>query len=353
MFNFIVRRLIQIPFVMLVLSLIVVGLTQLLTPEQRAAPYIRSDQQAARLEQIINERGLRDPFPVQYGRWFEKTIHGDLGFSKASGKDVTDTIKERLPNTIELTLFTIIPIALLGVFLGTLSALHKDRWIDQVIRVFSTLAFSLPSFVLGIVLLAVFYAYMPTLLGEKSALCSVLCMPGAGQLEVMNQFAVGDLKRYTGMLGLDAVLNGKWDIALDVFRHLILPAATLTIISVPSVIRVMRNNMLEILNSDYVRTARAKGLTDKVVNNKHARRNALMPVVTLLGYMFAGLLTGAVITETIFAYPGIGQWFIQSSFQLDLAGVLGFALLSALIVVIASTIIDILYGIIDPRVRFD
>ena len=318
MFNFIVRRLIQIPFVMLVLSLIVVGLTQ----------------------QIINERGLRDPFPVQYGRWFEKTIHGDLGFSKASGKDVTDTIKERLPNTIELTLFTIIPIALLGILLGTLSALHKDKFIDQVIRVFSTLAFSLPSFVLGIVLLAIFYAYLGWL-------------PGAGQLEVMNQFAVGDMKRYTGMLGLDAVLNGKWNIAWDVFRHLILPASTLTIIFVPTVIRVMRNNMLEVLNSDYVRTARAKGLVEKVVNNKHARRNALMPVVTLLGYMIAGLLTGSVITESIFAYPGIGQWFIQSSFQLDLAGVLGFALLSALIVVIASTVIDILYGVIDPRVRFD
>ncbi len=340
MFNFIVKRLAQIPFVMLALSLIVVGLTQLLTPEQRAAPYIRSDQQAARLEQIINERGLRDPFPVQYGRWFEKTIHGDLGFSKASGKDVSATIAERLPNTIELTIFTIIPIALIGIFLGTLSALHKDRFLDQLIRVISTLSFSLPSFVLGIVLLAVFYAYLGWL-------------PGAGQLEVMNQFAVSDIKRYTGMLGIDALLNGKWNIAMDVFRHLILPAATLTIISVPTVIRVLRNNMLEILNSDFVRTARAKGLAEKVVNNKHARRNALMPVITLLGYMFAGLLTGAVITETIFAYPGIGQWFIQSSFQLDLAGVLGFALLSALIVVIASTLIDILYGLIDPRVRFD
>lgn len=340
MFNFIVKRLFQIPFVMLALSLIVVGLTQLLTPEQRAAPYIRSDQQAARLEQIINERGLRDPFPVQYGRWFQNTIRGDLGFSKASGKDVADTIKERLPNTIELTLFTILPIALIGIFLGTLSALHKDRFLDQLIRVVSTLSFSLPSFVLGIVLLAVFYAYLGWL-------------PGAGQLEVINQFATTDMKRYTGMLGIDALLNGKWNVALDVARHLILPAATLTIINTPTVIRVLRNNMLEILNSDYVRTARAKGLSEKVVNNKHARRNALMPVITLLGYLFAGLLTGAVITETIFAYPGIGQWFIQSSFQLDIAGVLGFALLSALIVVIASTLIDILYGLIDPRVRFD
>lgn len=340
MFNFIVKRLIQVPVVMLVLSLIVVGLTQLLTPEQRAAPYIRSDQQAARLEQIIQERGLRDPFPVQYGRWFEKTIHGDLGFSKASGKDVTATIAERLPNTIELTIFTIIPIAIIGIFLGTLSALHKDKLIDQVIRVFSTLAFSLPSFVLGIIMLAVFYAYLGWL-------------PGAGQLEVINQFSAGDIRRYTGMLGIDALLNGNWTIAADVFRHLVLPAATLTIISVPTIIRVMRNNMLEVLNSDYVRTARAKGLNDRVVNNKHARRNALLPVITLIGYSIVGLLSGSLITESIFAYPGIGQWFSLAASQLDLAGVLGFSLLVALMVVIASTAIDILYTLIDPRVRFD
>lgn len=340
MLNFVIRRLIQIPLVMFVLSLIVVGLTQLLTPEQRAAPYIRSDQQAARLEQIINERGLRDPFPVQYGKWFNNTIHGDLGFSKASGKDVSATIKERLPNTIELTLVTAIPIALIGIFLGTLAALHKDKLIDQVIRVFSTLGFSLPSFVLGIVLLAVFYGYLGWL-------------PGAGQLEVINQFGAADIKRYTGMLGIDAVLNGKWDIAWDVLRHLILPATTLIIIFTPSIIRVLRNNMLEVLNSDYVRTARAKGLAEKIVNTKHARRNAIMPVVTMIGYMIVGLLGGSIITETIFAYPGIGQWFIQSATQLDLAGVLGFSLLSALLVVVASTVIDIMYGVIDPRVRFD
>lgn len=345
MFNFIVRRLIQIPLVMFVLSVIVVGLTQLLTPEQRAAPYIRSDNQAARIEAIIQQRGLRDPFPVQYGRWFNSAMHGDLGFSKASGKDVVDTIKERMPNTIELTIFTIIPIVIIGIFLGTLSALHKDRFIDQVIRVFSTLAFSLPSFVLGIVLLAVFYAYLGWL-------------PGAGQLDIMNQFAasdytIGGSKRITGLLSLDAALHGDWGITKDVMRHMVLPAATLTIISTPTIIRVLRNNMLEVLNSDYVRTARAKGLAEKVVNNKHARRNAILPVVTIIGYMIVGLLGGAIITETIFAFPGIGNWFVQSSLQLDIAGVLGFSLLSALLVVIASTAIDILYGVIDPRVRFD
>lgn len=340
MLNFILRRLIQAPLVMLVLSVLVIGLTQLLTPEQRAAPYIRSDQQAARLEQIIDERGLRDPFPVQYANWFGSTIRGDLGFSKASGKDVSATIAERLPNTIELSLVTVIPIILLAVWLGTLSALHKDKFIDQLVRVLVVLGYSLPTFVLGILLLAVFYAYLGWL-------------PGAGQLDILNQFSVGSLRRYTGLLSIDAMLNGRWDIAWDVLRHMFLPAITLVIVLSATLLKVMRNSMLEVLTSDYVRTARAKGLADRTVNNKHARRNALLPIVTLSGSLIIGLLAGSVITETIFAYPGIGQWFVQSALQLDIAGVLGFTLLSALIVVVMNLIVDILYGVIDPRVRFD
>lgn len=340
MLNFILRRLAQIPLVMFVLSVLVIGLTQLLTPEQRAAPYIRSDQQAARMEAIIQQRGLRDPFPVQYARWFDSTIHGDLGFSKASGKDVTATIAERMPNTVELTLLTAIPILLVGVWLGTLAALHKDRFLDQAIRIFVTISNSIPTFVLGILLLAIFYAYLGWL-------------PGAGQLDIMNQFAVGDLHRYTGMLSIDAMLNGKWGVAWDVLRHMMLPALTLILVLSASIVMVMRNNMLEVMSSDFVRTARAKGLAERIVNNKHARRNALLPVVTQGGLLVISLLSGSVITESIFAYPGIGQWFIQSASQLDIAGVMGFTLLSALLVVVMSTLVDIIYGVVDPRVRFD
>ncbi|ANE42646.1 ABC transporter permease [Deinococcus puniceus] len=340
MFNFIVRRLLQIPVVMLVLSIMIVGLTQLLTPEQRAAPYIRTEQQAARIEQIIESRGLRDSFPVQYGRWLSSTLQGDLGYSRASGDDVIDTIRERLPATIELTILTAIPIMLIGIWLGTLAALHKDKFLDQVIRVFVVFGYSLPTFVLGILLLAVFYAYFNVL-------------PGAGQVSVLNQFALGDLRRYTGMLSIDAMLNGRWDIAWDVIRHMILPALTLITVLSAQIVKVMRNNMLEALTSDYVRTARAKGLSDRVVNGKHARRNALLSIITLAGFLIIGLLGGSLITETIFAYPGVGQWVVQAALQTDLAAVLGFAMMSAVVVVVVSTIVDILYGVVDPRVRFD
>jgi ABC-type dipeptide/oligopeptide/nickel transport system permease component len=340
MLNFVIRRLVQIPLVMLALSVIIVALTMLLTPEQRAAGYVRNEQQAAQLDRIIRERGLDKPFPIQYGKWLSSTLSGDLGFSKASSEPVLDTIKHRLPNTLELTLVTALPILLLGIWLGTLSALHKDRLLDQILRIFAVIGFSLPTFVLGIVLLTIFYGYLGWL-------------PGAGQLEVINQFSVGDLKRYTGLLGVDAMLNGRFDIAFDVLRHLILPASTLIIVSGATILKVMRNNMLEALTSDYVRTARAKGLPEKAVNLKHARRNALLSIVTLGGFLIISLLSGSLITETIFAYPGIGQWVVQSALQLDIPGVLGFAMLSALIVVIISTLTDILYGVVDPRVRFD
>mgnify|MGYP000424460158 FL=1 len=340
MLNFVIRRLAQIPLVMFVLSVLVIGLTQLLTPEQRAAPYIRSEQQATRMEAIIQQHGLRDPFPVQYARWAQNTLKGDLGFSRASGKDVVDTIKERFPNTLELTLLTALPILLFGIWMGTLAALHKDRFIDQAIRVFVTIGYSVPSFVMGIVLLAVGYAYLGW-------------FPGAGQVDIMNQFAIGDLKRYTGMLATDAALNGRWDITWDVIRHMMLPALTLISVLSASTVLLMRNNMLEVLTSDYVRTARSKGLAENVVNKKHARRNALLPIVTQGGLLVIGLLGGSIITETIFAYPGIGQWFIQSALQLDIAGVMGFTLLSALMVVVMSTAVDIIYGLVDPRVRFD
>lgn len=325
---------------MFVLSILVIGLTQFLTPEQRAAPYIRSDQQAARMEAIIRERGLDQPFYMQYGKWFSKVMKGDLGFSRASSQGVAETIQERLPATIQLAIFAIIPMIALSIWLGIASALNKDNLIDQILRVLVTISYSIPTFVMGIILLAVFYGYLGVL-------------PGPGDISSGLQFDVAVLERPTGMITIDALLAGKWNIFWDALQHLILPAITLTIVISASLIKVMRNNMLEVLSSDFVRTAWAKGLSSRVVYNKHARRNALLPMVTLGGFVIINLLGGAVITETIFAYPGIGLWFIQSALQLDIAGVMGFTLLSATIVVIVNTLVDILYGVIDPRVRFD
>ncbi|WP_161881699.1 ABC transporter permease [Deinococcus alpinitundrae] len=342
MLNFIIRRIAQIPLVMLALSLLLFVIIFQLTPAQRAAGYIRSEQQAAQLDNIIRQRGLDQPFPIQYGKWLSSTVQGDLGFSRTSSKPVFDTMKERLPSTIELSLYAGIPIVLLGIWLGTLSALNKDRFVDQFLRVFAVLGTSLPSFVLGIVLLKFLYG-------------SLGWLPGPGQVDVLNQFAVLDptFKHYTGMLSVDAMLNGRWAVAGDVLRHLIMPVLTLVIIFSANILKVMRAQMLETLTSDYVRTARAKGLGNKAVNLKHARRNALLPIVTLTGFTAINLLAGAIITETIFAYPGVGQWVGSAAQNLDVPAVMGFALLSAIIVVVISTLTDLFYGVVDPRVRFD
>ncbi|GHF96591.1 peptide ABC transporter permease [Deinococcus piscis] len=346
MFNLIVKRLLQIPIIMLVLSMLVLGLTMLLTPAQRAAGYVKNEQQAVRIDEIIRERGLDQPFFTQYGNWLQNTLQGDLGFSKSVGEPVLDAILTRLPNTIELTLFSFIPIIVLGVWLGTLSALKKDGLVDQVIRVLVVLAFSLPTFVLGIVLLAVFYGYLGW-------------APGPGQITVENRLlldqliASGEFQKYTGMLSLDAMLNGQWRIARDVLAHLILPVITLSLVITATIVKLMRTSMLESLTSDFVRTARSKGLSERMVNNKHARRNALIPIVNSGGFILLGLLTGSMITESIYAYPGIGRWLLDSARNLDIASVLGYSLFVALLVVSIRTLIDIGFTLVDPRVRYD
>jgi peptide/nickel transport system permease protein len=157
--------------------------------------------------------------------------------------------------------------------------------------------------------------------------------------------------KYTGLYTVDGILNGRLDVALDAIKHLILPVITLTTVQIALIIRVMRSSMLEALNKGYIVTARAKGLAKKVVINKHARRNALIPIVTLSGIMAAGMLTGVVITESVFALHGLGEFAASAATQLDIASVLGFALLSGFVFVIANLIVDIVYAFVDPRIR--
>lgn len=342
MLGFIVRRLLALPVVLLVLTFLIVGLMQLLTPEQRALAFVQTEQQARNLERIIKDKGLDQPFLVQYWNWLKGALRGELGLSKASGKPVTETIIERFPATMELTLYSLIPILGFGVWFGTVAGLNQNKFIDQLARVFAVVTNNIPTFVLGIILLVILYGFMGI-------------APGPGQLSPENQvnLIINPVPRVTGMLTIDSLLARNWPIFWDVVRHLILPVITLSTVSVSTLLKVTRNSMIETLGQDFVRTARAKGLPDRDVNIKHARRNALLPVATLGGFLVIGLLQGAIITESIFAYPGIGSWGAQAASIFDFPGILGFALLAGIITVIASLIVDVLYAVIDPRVRFD
>ena len=330
----------QLPIVLLAISLLIFGMMQFLTPEQRAATYAKSEQQAKNLDLIIRQYNLDQGFLVQYSTWLKQVLRGNLGYSKQSHEPVVTTIRKRLPVSAELALYMFFPTLLFGVWMGTMAAIHRDRFVDQVVRVFAIIGWSLPTFVLAIWMLAVFYGYFK------------LFGIGRADDRIMVEFAKGTLKAYTGMITIDGILNGRWDVTYSALKRLVMPVATYTIVASAQIMRVLRSSMLDVLNSDYVRTARAKGLPERVVNLKHARRNAIIPVVTIAGLMFAFMLEGVFFIEIIFNIPGLGQWAVPAAIQLDFPAVIGIALLTGLVVSIANLAVDILYGIIDPRISF-
>lgn len=339
MLNFIARRLALLPLVGLGVTILLFSLLQFLTPEMRASLYIKDPRQLGALESIIQKYHLRDPMPVQYGIWLKQVVRGDLGYSETAKMTVSQALLSFFPATAELALVTFIPIILIGVWLGTQSAVKKDQWLDHISRILSILGYSLPSFVLGLVLLMIFYGQLK------------LLPPGRLSLDADLFTHSEEFTRYTGFILIDSVMNGKLWVLLDALRHLILPAITLGYINVALLVRITRSSMLEEIHKDYVRTARAKGLSEPVIINKHARKNALIPVVTLSSLLFVGLLGGVVITETVFDYPGIGRWGVGAAQQLDIPAVMGFALLSAMLFVVGNLISDILYAYVDPRIR--
>lgn len=320
-------------------TLLIFAVTQFFSPQVRASIYMTSPAQYRDVDLIIAKYHLNESFLIQYKTWLDQLLQGNLGISKSLDMPVTRVILQRFPTSLELVIFSVPPTIFLGVYLGVKSAVHRDKAIDHVTRSLSIIGWSLPTFWLAILLLALFYAqtgwFPPERLGVSA-----------------NAFVRSvDFVRYTGLNTIDGLLNGQLWITLDALRHLVLPVITLTIVQIALIIRVMRSSMLEALNKGYMVTARAKGLSKNTVINKHARRNALIPVVTVSGILAAGMLTGVVITETVFALHGLGEFAAYSATQLDIASVLGFALLSGVVFVFANLIVDVAYAYIDPRIR--
>ncbi len=341
MAGYLVRRLLAFPLVLLGVSVLLFAITMLLTPAQRAVSFIRSEKQLNNIQAVVHQYGLNKPFPEQYLTWLKQVLHGNLGWSQSAGMPVSTAITTYLPATAELAIYAFIPIVLVGIFLGVAAAINRDRFVDQSARVISIVGWSLPSFVVAIWLLQIFYGYLHWF--------------EPGRLSLMSSLIVSspDFHHYTGMMTVDAILNGQWNIFWSAASHLILPVITLVVVGSAQLVRVMRSSMLDALEQDFVRTARAKGLTSRSVIYKHALRNALIPVITLSGLIFFGLLQGVVITETVFNYPGLGNWAAHAATQLDIPAVLGYALFAALVVSVANLLVDLLYGLIDPRIRYD
>jgi ABC-type dipeptide/oligopeptide/nickel transport system permease component len=339
MTTYIVRRLMLLPFVAFGVTLLIFALMQFLDPAIRAGAFITNPNQLKAIDAIIRKYGLDQPIYVQYWTWLREVFQGNLGWSQTARMPVRDAVVAFFPTTLELTFLAFVPTMLLGVWLGTAAAVNRDKVMDHFSRVFSISARSLPSFVWGLLILMLFYGrvnWFP---------------PGRLSLDADLFVRSGEFHAYTGLMTIDALMNGQLWIFFDALRHLVGPALTLTLVSIALLVRVMRSSMLEVLNQDYVRTARAKGLAEAVVNTKHARKNALIPVITLSSLTIVGLLGGVVITETIFNFPGIGRWGAFAAQQLDIPGVTGFTMFVAALTVLGNLASDVLYAYVDPRIR--
>jgi peptide/nickel transport system permease protein len=345
--EYIIRRLLLVIPVALGAVLLVFATTQLLTPQAKAMLYVKSPKQLLGngIQAIIAAHHLNGSVWLQFTDWFNQLIHGNLGYSQIGMGPVLDVMLRAWPNTIQIVLFSAPFIILFGILLGVVSATHKDGPIDHFTRLLSISGYSLPLFWLALILIALAY--------------SVFGFYSQGQLSstLQNQvWANINWHSYTGMYVIDGIINRRWDIALNCLEHLVLPVIVLVVVNVAALIRITRSSMLEALNKSYVTTARAKGVKERDVINRHARRNALIPVVTISGLIVAGMMGGLVITETVFNIPGVGELVARAagasgSSAPDVPLIVGFTLFTAFIYIISNLLVDILYAYLDPRIR--
>jgi peptide/nickel transport system permease protein len=330
--RFIVRRLLLLIPVLVGITLITFILSHVV-PADPAASYLPLNAPASEVAAVRQEFGLNRPLAVQYVKYLDSLGHLNLGTSIHTGNPVRSDIATYLPATIELSIAALILATVFGVGLGILSAVTRGRFVDSIIRLVTLSSASLPVFFLGLFALAIFYVHLGWL-------------PGPGQLSAYTTAP----RPITGMVIVDALLEGNWSAFWDGLAHLVLPASVLAIYIGAIVMRLTRGTMLEVLNLDYVRTARAKGASGFRVVVVHALRNALGPTLTVIGLAFGNLLSGAVLVENIFSWPGIGTYATTSASSLDIPAIMGVTVVAAVVFSVANLIVDLLYGILDPSI---
>ncbi|HKV45197.1 MAG TPA: ABC transporter permease [bacterium] len=332
--RYVARRAALTIFVLFGVSLITFVISHVV-PADPVVAYLGEHAPPALVEKVRHQIGLDRSLPVQYALYLRDLFHGNLGISIMDNRPVNQDLGQYLPATIELSTAAILVAIVIGIPTGTISALHKDRWPDQLARVFALGGTSLPVFYVALLLLGVLYSRWGVL-------------PGPGQLGVYTQ----PPPHITGMVAVDALFSGDWDALRDALRHLVLPAFVLGYYSAGLITRMTRGSLLEVLRQDYVRTARAKGVGEARVVLRHALRNALLPTVTVIGLTYGSLLSGAVLTETIFSWPGVGRYATNSVTNVDIPAVLGVTLVIAIIYSGANLLVDVLYAYLDPQIRY-
>lgn len=326
------RRLLLLVPILFGVTVIVFGAVRLI-PGDPAQVMLGERASPEAIARVRHELGLDKPLPVQFGVTVSRMAQGDLGRSIVTGAPVTQEISQRFPATVELGLAALVIALAVGIPLGILAAARKNSWIDVLSTSGALVGVSMPIFWLGLVLMLLFSAQLRVL-------------PLSGRLDLAL-----DLAPITGLHLVDAVLRGDVAVFRSAVLHLILPALTLATVPMAIIARMTRAAMLEVLGADYVRTARAKGLGERAVVWGHALKNAAIPIVTVAGLQLGYLLSGAVITETIFSWPGIGSLAVQSIFSRDFPILQGCVLIFATCFVLVNLATDLLYTRMDPRLR--
>jgi peptide/nickel transport system permease protein len=356
MIQYIIRRLLLLIPVLIGILLVTFTITRLV-PGNPCYVMLGERATEATCNDFMKRFGLDKSLPEQFGRYMLNLLHGDFGDSIKDRRPITTIIAERLPMTIELTILAMLFASIFGVLLGVVSALNRNSIIDTITMIGANMGVSMPVFWLGL-LLAYFFALVlkgtPFALPPSSRLSAGISMVPLDQLWGLTNLG-GFSKFFISLLSYSAVLNGllSGNFALigDALRHLILPALAVGTISLSVIARMTRSSLLDILGQDYIRTARAKGLKYSLVISHHALRNALIPIVTIIGIQTGGLLSGAVLTETIFSLPGVGSRMVEAILGRDYPVVQGFAVVIALIFVFTNLIVDVSYAYLDPRIR--
>ena len=308
-------------------------------------------------DQFRERYGLNDNIVIQFGRYIGSLAHGDLGTSIKLSQPVGQILLQRLPMTLELTIGAMFFALVLGIPLGILSAYRHRSLIDAGTMVVANLGVSMPVFWLGLMLAGLFGVVLrntPFQLPTGSRLTagiSIAPLTTAWHLQDVSGFPGAVLTFASNWVTLNALITGNWKVLGDALKHLILPSVALGTIPMAIIARLTRSSLLDVMGLDYIRTARAKGLGERLIVFRHALRNAMLPLVTVIGLQFGALLGGAVLTESVFSLPGMGRFLVDSIFVRDYPVIQGFTLVIALIFVFVNLLVDISYAYLDPRVR--
>ena len=343
--DYIIRRLLLLIPVLIGISMVTFTLSHMIGDPVAAylpggaVEHIREQQ----IQQIIKAHHLDEPIYMQYWYYVNDIMRGDWGISRSDhDRPVVVSIQNYFPATFELTLVAIVVSLLMGIPMGIISATKKDKPVDHATRLFSLTGISIPIFWFAL-LLQYFFFY-------QFKINRLPYLPLEGRVDDFVMIS-HPLKTVTGFYILDSIITGNWPVLISSVSHIIMPGFALAYATLALITRMMRSSMLEVLRQDYITLAKSKGLSERVVIYKHALKNAMIPTVTVTGLAFGGLLAGAVLTETVFAWPGMGRWATGAILTDDVGAIMGFTLLIAVVYVLANLIVDLIYAGLDPRIK--